>query len=273
MACFLDLRPRSSRNTDRFLVHMIPLTNDKIDLILAFLDNERVSVGSFLTTLINSVEANHIATLAAGFPSADQRVFIRAWAKNPSTSTTFDEEIHRQATIGYLREMVDVQDKAAGFHYNASSMTAERLEAFEAKEMGKKLEGMAPSLWQLFGGLLDARHQLSLERRRCDGDGDTDMISSQTGRSVDSGESEDEEETAVPARESDTAIDGEEVAFMHPEDPEWIHEPEGGDTSSDNESADDNDQETRKILTRGKRMTKKAIRKREALLLIVSLPF
>ncbi|KAG8989616.1 hypothetical protein FRB90_002167, partial [Tulasnella sp. 427] len=247
---------------------MLTIRTDKIDRLLRMFEEEGVSIIPFLLALLTSTDENHIAAVTKEFRIKDQRALIKELADNPSTSQIFAEESCLITVITYLQEMVTVQERAAGFHYNAASMTAEKLEGFESKEMGKRLSNLAPELWQLFGYLLNARHHLALQKkllRRLDKDGDSAMESSSTLTVLDAVESSDEEEItgAVHGVNED-----ETQASLPPEDPQWIHEPEGGDTTSEDEDTDEEDLEVAKILNRKKRMTKKAIRRREALLLI-----
>lgn len=248
---------------------MPPITNETLDYILNFFEDEQVAIVPFLTALLSSGEANHMTAVAGSFQLQDQRTLIRVLATSPSTLKVFGEEARRLVTIAYLEEMVRIQDRQTGFHYNASSMTAERPEGFDSKQMGRQLEQLAPQLWQLSGGLLDGCRQLPLQQRKCDSDGEVAMGPSDMAARVDSEDSGGEDEAAEPARAADVHEEREDPV-MQPEDPQWIHDPEGGDTSSDDGNTDEEDEEAMKLLGRRKRMTKQAIRRRDALSPLVS---
>ena len=56
----------------------------------------------------------------------------------------------------YRQEIVLMTQQQAGFHFKSTRASLSQLENFSMVDMGRKLRGMVPKLWQLLGVMLDA---------------------------------------------------------------------------------------------------------------------
>ena len=62
----------------------------------------------------------------------------------------------RVATATYQFELMTLIHPQHGFHFAATSASLGQLEDFSIARMGRKIQEVAPNLWQLLGDLLDA---------------------------------------------------------------------------------------------------------------------
>lgn len=137
------------------------ISQQQIYLVSRLLYNENISLLDLLCAYIcGHVESYELSgparTLRDGLctPAALNKLFgtlLKTLETNQTTLT-----LARNITVHhYIKEMGSLLTPAAGFHFRASHAASAQFEQFTNVKMAKKMEEACPTLWELFGILLN----------------------------------------------------------------------------------------------------------------------
>lgn len=244
----------------------------RLETVLSALENNEFNVITFLCELLRSDEPRHIDAISPFTTSQGFTQLFDALSVNELAYKPLLKAIRTFLLPIYNKEMVQVTASAAGYHFNAKNMSAERIANFSCAKMGKDLQVRAPLVWELFGVLIN-------EPTGKDADGDVNMaLSTESTGVIDTEDEEDDEDTVPlgPLVDVDNGYEGSDGpnAAAPLRGPEWTHNndiprdiPEDPDSSGadewediENEIDEDNTPQVR---------SKKAQKRREVLFVVV----
>jgi hypothetical protein len=114
------------------------------------------------------------------------------------------------AAATYRNEMQNLILPNVGFHFRGRTTCLAQFESFSISEMGKKIQIVAPNLWQLLGILLDADERRHVET--FDGMDVDEEVDDAGGNDEGSEESENEDDIEDESDKRDSESEMEESA-------------------------------------------------------------
>ncbi|KAG1722951.1 hypothetical protein EDB19DRAFT_1645528, partial [Suillus lakei] len=79
-----------------------------------------------------------------------------AFIDHPSRGAETLQHTNQAMRKQYINEIKSISLEEAGWHFGPSHATMQQVEDFNIKEMGRKMQSCAPTLWDLLGFLLGA---------------------------------------------------------------------------------------------------------------------
>ncbi|KDQ16397.1 hypothetical protein BOTBODRAFT_173273 [Botryobasidium botryosum FD-172 SS1] len=218
-------------------------TEQQITEILHTINANGLDVSSFLIGFIQSAAQDHKPAQCQFFSPESLSILYNTLHSTPSTIPVALAGAKRAIIAQSAHKITSIMQKAAGYHFNAAGMSAERIEKYSVEAMDRNMRASAPLLWELFSTFLRTEWQAAPNNQASEQDG-----SASDGHGLDEGEGAVRERP--PKRQDED--DGPPAHIVDDDgDPEWVNEPldgaaAGGGSSSESDEGDGSKQKGQK---------------------------
>lgn len=129
-----------------------------LDDLLHFLGTHNTTLSQVIHTIIVSKPESSSAPAAEILKNeiiTSAPIIIHGFKHQP----VIQKIVHQIAEETYTSEIQELVDKDNGWHFGASTATAEQIQQFRLEDLGQNIKSKAPNLWRMVGGVMEGKRR------------------------------------------------------------------------------------------------------------------
>jgi hypothetical protein len=133
---------------------MPPSSSELLQIITTLQSYYHTSVGELFITLLRSSSPEHTDAVKSILTNGE--VIMNLLCNHPSQDEPSALGIYKATHQRYHNELDKLNEPELGWHFNATKASAKQIETWDLGDMARQFQSIAPGLWSLVHGLLDA---------------------------------------------------------------------------------------------------------------------